>query len=616
MRTIYKSVLFLIISISILIFSSCENSTSTFGNWLVDNYDLKTYSKILKDRFSENEEFDICFDQFEYFDTLCRFYNEKEFSPIWTKDFIFNNNVDTILGFYSKVTSHGLDSNIFDASLIRYYRNLIIQKAKFDSVIDYKGLATLELLISNSLLSYSKTMQCGVLNPLEIFPKDHFLPINQIDSGTFFLPLKVLDIGVYLRDIQPNSPRYISLQKSLDEYRNIEKYAGWDSIINVDEELKIEIGDTSSLLNSIAKRLIATHELDSLYTDSLFKTYDSILFNAVVKYQINNGLLSDGVIGKRTIEQMNVSGKDRIKQICINLERFRWYNYPDTGRYVMVNIPAYYLYAYEEQKQVLDMRVCVGGKREKNYDEKLKNYLKTKNKKLKPNNHETPCMYGKLTHFVLNPKWLVPKSIGEKEIIYKLIKDSMYLEDQNMKVFLDGVELDPDTINWSNYSCNSLPFRFRQEAGELNALGKMKFIFKNKFDIYLHDTPSKSKFLSSYRAVSHGCVRIQEPMQFIDFLLETNDKLELDDIRMDLGLKPIDDTDEKKFKKRMKEYKEKQEELKELDEPPPLKTKSIFINENIYVYIDYFTSWTDSLGILQFRQDVYDKDRIIKKLLF
>ena len=197
MRAIYKLILILGISIFILVFNSCKQTAqSSFEDWLEENYKESTYIELIKERFSDSEEFDICYDQFEYFDTLRHFYKEKKYKPIWTNNLIFNNKIDTILSFFSNAEIHGLDSNLFDASLIRYYRNLLIQKAKYDSTLDYRGLATLELLISNSLLSYTKAMCCGIINPKTIFSKNHYLPVNEIDSGTLFLPLKVLDLGV------------------------------------------------------------------------------------------------------------------------------------------------------------------------------------------------------------------------------------------------------------------------------------------------------------------------------------------------------------------------------------------------------------------------------------
>ena len=171
MRVIYKLIFALNICIILLIFNSGEKPSSTFDDWLQLNYKENTYLNLIKERFSENDDFEICYDQFKYFDTLCFYYKSENYKPIWTDNLVFNNKIDTVLSFFGNVIYHGLDSNSFDAGLIRYYRNLLIQKAKFDSIIDYKELATLELLISNAVLKYSNTMQIGFTNPKQIFPK-------------------------------------------------------------------------------------------------------------------------------------------------------------------------------------------------------------------------------------------------------------------------------------------------------------------------------------------------------------------------------------------------------------------------------------------------------------
>ncbi len=165
-----------IILFSILFFACNRVSTISYSDWLKENFDEKKYIEILQQRFSKNETFDICYDQFQYFDKLMSFYSERNYVPVWTNDFVFNTKIDTILMFFGNSMSHGLDSNIFDAGIIRYYRNLLIQKTKYDSILDYKQLATLELLISNAVLTYTTSMQKGFVNISEVFPKSYFLP--------------------------------------------------------------------------------------------------------------------------------------------------------------------------------------------------------------------------------------------------------------------------------------------------------------------------------------------------------------------------------------------------------------------------------------------------------
>jgi L,D-transpeptidase YcbB len=339
--------------------------------------------------------------------------------------------------------------------------------------------------------------------------------------------------------------------------------------------------------------------------------YDSTLFNAVTKFQENNGLLADGIIGYNTVKVMNVCVSDRVHQIEVNLERLRWYEYPDSTCYVKVNIPEFMLYAHDSGELKLQMKVCLGGKKDIDYDKKMKHYLKTKNIRHKPNNHETPNVYSNITHIILNPQWVVPTAIVEKEIYFLILKDSNYLRDNNFKVFIDDVEVDQTSINWNNYKNGKLPFKFQQDAGEINALGRIKFVFYNKFDVYMHDTPNKKAFARSSRAVSHGCIRLENPMDFTEFLIKGMKKLEMDDIRMSLGKEPEDDKEKKwLFKKKMKKFEEMQKDLEE--KGGKFEPSRIFLKRKMPVYIDYYTCWVDQNGQLQFRDDIYSKDKIIK----
>ncbi|MFH2143742.1 MAG: L,D-transpeptidase family protein [Bacteroidota bacterium] len=548
----------------------------------------------------------ICSSEFHYFDTLCYYYRINNYKPVFTEEIYFNDEIDSVLRFFENSKYHGLNPEYFDLEFIRKMKSDFIDKILNDSIIDYEKLTNIELALSNALLNYVNGIQYGFIDPYKIFPRNYLLPLKVKDSTNYFHVFKTDNIKKYLTEIQPKSKRYLRLQKSLILYSELRLSGEWDSIKWKDPDIKIELGDTSEVLNSVAKRLLVTGELDSIHKDKIFLTYDSILFEAVKYYQEINGLLYDGVIGRRTLEQMNVSLDDRIKQIAANLERFRWYDYPDTGQYVMVNIPEYYLYGFDNGNIGVSMKVCVGGKIDKNYDERLKRYLKTKKKWDKPENHETPCMYGLFSHFILNPKWLVPMSIADKETIYKIVRDSNYIKDQNYTIFEDGIEINPDSINWEKYTDRSVPFRFQQEPGVLNALGKIKFIFPNKFDVYLHDTPSRAKFQSSFRAVSHGCIRIQSPLDFAEFLIKNNEKLHIDDIRLHLGMKPEDKEDEKKYKKRLEYYKENRDSSNF-----GIKTKTIFLKQKIPVYVDYYTCWVDDNNILQLRMDVYEKDKKI-----
>ncbi|PIY04480.1 MAG: hypothetical protein COZ21_06540 [Bacteroidetes bacterium CG_4_10_14_3_um_filter_31_20] len=363
-------------------------------------------------------------------------------------------------------------------------------------------------------------------------------------------------------------------------------------------------------MKQIAKRLIVTNELDSTYKNNSFDIYDTLLQKAIVIYQKKYGLLADGVIGQNTINQMNISAKDRAQQIAVNLERLRWNNYKYNNMHININLPEFMLYAYNYDTLKVALKICCGEKKPSNYNERLKKYLKTHKIQDRPPNHETPIFEAKISHIVLNPDWLVPLNIIQKELYYNFLKDIMYLSDHEYKVYLKDKEVNPDSINWKKYDPNHIPFRIKQNPGEINALGKIKFVFYNPFDVFLHDTPSKNNFNRAYRAVSHGCMRVEEPLKLAKLFLKDDKKWELDEVRMAIGMVPDDKKDKIKYKKRLEKFKD-WKKLAEKDSVK-LEIQKIFLKKTIPITINYFTAFADTNGIIEYREDLYKRDNLIK----
>lgn len=288
-----------------------------------------------------------------------------------------------------------------------------------------------------------------------------------------------------------------------------------------------------------------------------------------------------------------------IKTIEVNMERLRW-QLPDLGNeYVEVNIPDFSLTWFHKQDTVTHMKVCVGGRREQAYEEKMKTFLKTHKLDDKPKNHQTPILISKFNAIQVNPIWNIPVSIAKSEIYFQALRDPYYLSNNNMKVYYKGqLVADPDTIQWGNYAREKLPFQFKQGSGEGNALGKFKFIFDNGSSIYLHDTNNKSAFARSQRAISHGCVRVERPLEFAEKLVD--DKYQYDQLRMEVNLPPVDTTKMEVFRKKMAM---KTDTVKTFQ----LKPKWFGTKKGVAIFINYRTAWADR-GVIQYRNDVYGLD--------
>ncbi|WP_225872547.1 L,D-transpeptidase family protein [Pedobacter polaris] len=340
---------------------------------------------------------------------------------------------------------------------------------------------------------------------------------------------------------------------------------------------------------------------DSLRMDSLLNTSDivSSLKNAQPTAKSYVDLKAMLAFYRDSIKNEN---DQAIQIIKLNMERLRWKLPIKTDEAVMVNIPDFSLTWFNKEDTLAHMNVCVGGKRESTYRERMKLFLKTGNLDDKPKNHETPQLVSVFNSIQVNPIWNIPVSIAQSEIYWMARKDPYYLSNSNIKVYYRGKQIyEPDTIRWSRYSRDKLPFTFKQGSGEGNALGKFKFIFDNSSSIYLHDTNNKYGFKLANRAISHGCVRIQDPLKFARLMVK--DKYQYDQLRMEVNLPPVDTNKNKQYQKILARRSDPNKAFQ-------LKPSWFSTRKNVAVVIGYYTAWAEN-GKVQFRPDVYEYDAIL-----
>ncbi|RZK39681.1 MAG: L,D-transpeptidase [Pedobacter sp.] len=320
-----------------------------------------------------------------------------------------------------------------------------------------------------------------------------------------------------------------------------------------------------------------TKRPDSVSFLSVFKTGD--IKNYLDSIQPNDQQYK--TLQKALKDSVQVPGMSREESeriIMVNLERLRWKNRPTEEKYVWVNVPDFRLDVMEKGKSVLNMKVCVGEGRNQDFSDKLTEYDENDLKKDRPFNRETPQLKSVIHSVQVNPVWNIPESIATNEITKLAAKDPYYLSNHGIDVFLNGQKIeDTETIDWSAEGAGKT-YAFKQRPGEINALGKIKFLFNNQSSVYLHDTPAKAAFNKDMRAVSHGCVRVEQPMELARALFGEGDKFD-----------------------RIKSGMEGERKVAE----------DIALSNKVPVYLSYFTCWVDGNGTLQFRKDVYGLDIVL-----
>jgi len=352
--------------------------------------------------------------------------------------------------------------------------------------------------------------------------------------------------------VEPHRFRYKALKSDLVKFL----HTNWKTVGKIGT---LNVGSSSPAVPIIRKRLQVEGDLRGC-TQSMDSTvYDSCMAKAVKRFKIRHGMKPTSTIGKRARLEFNRSPRYYVRKMRLNLDRMKWSNRKEGQVRIELNIPSFRLYLYDGNELVTTMRVITG----------------------KPD-HPTPVFSNVMTTVVVNPYWRIPESIVKNEMIKHLLKNPHYYEKQHKYLYNgwgpNAKKVNPATVNWRKYYKNKkpIPYHFMQSPGTKNALGKIKFLFPNKYSVYIHDTPGKYKFFKTRRAFSHGCMRIQKPRELLEALSLYNSNIHVNSIMKRLG------TDDK---------------------------KAIGLRRRIPVDITYFTAYVDNYGYLHFRDDVYGYDR-------
>jgi len=282
---------------------------------------------------------------------------------------------------------------------------------------------------------------------------------------------------------------------------------------------------------------------------------------ALRRFQKRHGLAETGTANAATRTALNVPISKRIQQIELNLERWRWLPDDFGARHILVNIPSYKMQVFEDGEIVLESKAVVGRKE-----------------------RQTPTFSANMEYLVMSPKWYVPRSIAVKDKLPKLRRNPNALKRQRIRIYNSaGKEINPTSVNWRAVNSRNFNYRLRQDAGPRNALGRIKFMFPNRHSVYLHDTPSRKLFNRNQRTYSSGCIRISKPLELAEYLLKHDPKWN---------------------KKRIKKV------------STSGRQRVVHLPKEVPVYLLYWTAWVDEEGLLNFRNDIYKRDKPLVRALY
>ncbi len=415
-----------------------------------------------------------------------KFYELRNFKPAWTD----KANVEALLVSIQASPEQGLDPADFHAAALEEMRSGLSERKG-----DAGALADFDILMTDSLVRLGGQLVDGKLNPEALDANWNFgqrvleqepepLVNEAIESG---------GVAALMQDLEPQHPAYAEFKAILATYREIAAKGGWQEL---PDGPALKLGVEDGRVAILRDRLVISGDLKEA-AGAGAQVFDEPLEQAVKRFQERHGLEADGAVGPGTRAALNVPVEAKIDQIRVNLERARWVLPGLKGRFIIVNIAGFRTYVSEDDKDIWTTRSIVGTPFRK-----------------------TPVFKENMDHLVFNPTWTVPNGILGRSILPKAKEDPSFLTEKNFTlVDSDGKQVDPKSVKWAKYSAKDFPYKVVQAPGPNNALGQVKFMFPNKYAVYLHDTPEKPLFERSERAFSSGCIRIDNPLDLAELLL-------------------------------------------------------------------------------------------------
>ena len=496
-------------------------------------------------------------------DDLESLYKMSNHQLLWLGNANAEKNITDALNLLTNAAVHGLKPKNYDTETLRQK----LQPALTLKPDSYKELALYDTALSISLLRFLHDLHYGRVNPQGINFNLKLREKKLID-----LPLLIKnslaqnDLVQLPTSVEPKLNQYQKLKQALANYQQLALSA---PPFKLDVKETLHPGESHPQIAELRRFLTIVGDLPedkTVISAEKSSLYTNAIVTGVKKFQKRHGLTADGHIGKGSVAALNVPFSYRVTQIELAMERLRWLPELNIGASIIVNIPAFQLWAFDAIDQadvnIVNMRVVVG------------NALKT----------QTPVLMAEMHFIDFMPYWNVPYSIIKNEILPKLIQNRNYLDKENMElvsVFRDGEKptaLNEETMNLLKEG----KLRIRQRPGGKNALGKVKFIFPNKDDVYLHDTPANALFSKSRRDFSHGCVRVANPQKLAEFALKNQDNWNAETIQLAMNTP---------------------------------KMQRVILKKPIPVLFFYTTAFFDQYDKLEFYPDIYGHDAVLLEAL-
>ena len=486
-------------------------------------------------------------------EVLPRFYRQREYLPAWNSGTGPLPQAETLIRALREAGAEGLNPYDYHLARIQALLEKVGAPHGAESQSHAQSLADLDFLFTDAFLIYGSHLLRGRVDP-ESVEAQWYVERRERDLR------EVLEQALYenrireaLHLLAPTHAAYLRMRSALERYRKMAASGGWPIVPGGP---LLEKGDRSERVTLLRLRLAAEGDLPKTETADR-QAFDAELDQAVRRFQQRHGLKVDGVVGPKTLAALNVSAGERVRQLLVNLERWRWLPQELGPRYILVDIANFRLKVMEEGRSVFETRVVVG----------------------KPF-WSTPVFNGTMTYLVLNPYWNIPTSIALGETLPKSQKDPEYLSKERIQLVQgwgpDERIIDPKESAWSSEEIRRGVYRLRQRPGPDNSLGLVKFMFPNKFNVYLHDTPAKALFDEPSRGYSHGCIRVERPIELAEYMLHDDPRWTPTDILrvLETGVE-----------------------------------KTVSLPKPIPVYVLYWTAWAEEDGTVQFRDDIYGRDQ-------